>query len=86
MKANPEKCHFICSTDDKVNIILKYPKILKYVNSPCQKLTFYDHINDICKNAGFKLYTLARITPCLDLNEKRLLLNAFFMSQFNCAS
>ena len=21
MKANPEKCHFICNTDDKVNII-----------------------------------------------------------------
>ena len=23
MKANPGKCHFICSTDDKVNIIVE---------------------------------------------------------------
>ena len=83
MKANAEKCHFICSTDDKVNIIVEN---LKICNSPCEKLTFDDHINDICKKAGFKLYALARITPCLDLNEKRLLLNALLMSQFNYAS
>ena len=32
MKANPEKCHFTCSTDDKVNIIVEKQKIC---NSPC---------------------------------------------------
>ena len=35
------------------------------------------------KQAGLKLNALARITPYMDLNKKRLLLNAFFMSQFN---
>ena len=89
IKANPDKCHFICSTDDKVNIIVENQKIC---NSPCEKLlgvrfdsklTFDAHINDICKKAGLKLNALARITPYMDLNKKRLLLNAFFMSQFN---
>ena len=89
MKANPDKCHFICSTDDKVNITVENQKIC---NSPCEKLlgvrfdsklTFDAHINDICKKAGLKLNALARITPYMDLNKKRLLLNAFFMSQFN---
>ena len=89
MKTNPDKCHFICSTDDKVNIILENQKMC---NSPCEKLlgvrfdsklTFDAHINDICKKAGLKLNALARITPYMDLNKKRLLLNAFFMSQFN---
>ena len=86
MKANPDKCDFICSTDDKV---LKNQKMC---NSPCEKFlgvrfdskpTFDAHTNDICKKAGFKLNALARITPYMDLNKKRLLLNAFFMSQFN---
>ena len=68
MKANPDKCHFICSTDDKVNITVENQKMC---NSPCEKLlgvrfdsklTFDAHINDICKKAGLKLNTLARIT------------------------
>ena len=61
-------------------------------NSPCEKLlgvrfdsklTLDVRINDICKKAGLKLNALAKITPYMDLNKKRLLLNAFFMSQFN---
>ena len=89
MKANPDKCHFICSTDDKVNITVENQKMC---NSPCEKLlgvrfdsklTFDAHINDICKKAGLKLNALARITPYMDLNKKKLLLNAFFVSQFN---
>ena len=35
------------------------------------------------KKAGLKLNALAKITPYMDLNKKRLLLNAFYMSQFN---
>ena len=35
MKANPDKCHFICSTDDKVNITVENQKMC---NSPCEKL------------------------------------------------
>ena len=89
MKANPDKCHFICSTDDKVNITVENQKMC---NSPCEKLlgVKFDsklnldaHMNDICKKAGLKLNALARITPYIDLTKKRLLLNGFFMSQFN---
>ena len=89
MKANPDKCHFICSTNDTVNIIVENQEIC---NNPCKKLlgvrfgskfTVDAHINDICKKGGFRLNALARMTPYLDLNKKQLLLNAFFMSQFN---
>ena len=88
MKANPDKCRFICSIDDKVNIIIENQGIC---NSPCKKLlgvrfvselTFDAHIND-CKNADLSLNALASITPYVDLSSKRLLLNAFFMCQFN---
>ena len=89
MKANPDKCHFTCSTDDRVNITVEDQKMC---NSPCEKLlgvtfdsklNFHAHTNDICKKAGLKLNALASITPYMDLNKKRLLLNAFFMSEFN---
>ena len=81
MKANPDKCHFICSTDDKVNITVEKQKMC---NSLCEKLLggrfdskliFDAQINDICKKAGLKLKALARITPYMDLKKKRLLLN-----------
>ena len=87
MKVNPDKCHFICSTEDKIIIIVDNQNIC---NSPCEKLsgvrfdsklTFDAHINDICQKAGLKLNALARITSYMDLNKKRLLLNTFFMSQ-----
>ena len=35
------------------------------------------------KKAGLKLKALAMITPYMDLNKARLVLNAFFMSQLN---
>ena len=89
MKANPDKCHCICSTDDKVNLAVENQNIF---NSPCEQvlgvridsnLIFGPRINYNCKKAGFKLNALARITPQLDFNKKRLLLNAFFTSQLN---
>ena len=89
MKANPDKCHFICSTEDKINIIVDNQKTC---NSPCEKLlgvrfhskhTSDAHIKNICKNAGLKVNALARITPDMDFNKKILLLNAFFTSRFN---
>ena len=54
MKANPDKYHFICSTDDKIKIVVESQKIC---NSPCEnlkgvrsdsKLTFDADINGIC--------------------------------------
>ena len=35
MKANADKCHFTCSTDEKVNITVENQKMC---NSPCEKL------------------------------------------------
>ena len=47
------------------------------------KLNFNFHINDICQKAGQKLNAISRITPYMDLSKRRLLVNAFFYSQFN---
>ena len=85
MKASP----VICRTDDKVNIIVENRKICNSSRKKLRgvyfdsKLTFHSHINDICKKADLTLSNLAWITPYMDLNKKRSLLNVFFMSQFN---
>ena len=47
------------------------------------RLTFDKHVNDICKTAGQKLNALSRVTPYMELSKRRVLVSAFFMSQFN---
>ena len=47
------------------------------------KLTFEKHITDICRKASRRIYTLARIAPYIDLSKRRMVMNAFFNSQFN---
>ena len=49
------------------------------------KLKFEKHINAICQKANRKLNALARITTYMELTKRRILMNAFFDSQFkNC--
>ena len=69
LKNNAEKSHLLVSSSDVVNL-----RVSKYdiKNSECEKLlgvkfanklTFEEHITDICRKAGRKTYTLARIAP-----------------------
>ena len=88
-KLSQPNCHFICSTDDKVNVVGETKKtcissweMLLGIRLD-SKLTFDAHINGICKKASLKMNALARIALYMVLNKKRLLLNAFFISQFN---
>ena len=89
MKANPDKCHFLCNSNIEVGLTIETQKIK---NSKFEKLlgikldsklNLNSHIHDICKNAGQKLNALFRITPYTDFVKRRLLVNAFFYSQFN---
>ena len=46
-------------------------------------MNFNSHIHYICQKAGQKLNAISRITPYMDFAKRRLLVNAFFYSQFN---
>ena len=86
MKANPEKCHLLTSSSDKVRICVdnynikssKCGKLL--VIKMNNKLNFNTHVDEICKKAGQKLNVLSRVTPYMNLPKRRILLNAFFIS------
>ena len=47
-------------------------------------LNFEDHINSICKKVSAKLNALAKISPYVDEEKRRLIMNALFISKFNC--
>ena len=43
-------------------------------------LTFNEHINNLCRNASYKLYALRRIRRCLTQDQAKLLYNGFIAS------
>ena len=87
MKANPDKCHFLCSSNREVSLtienkMIKNSKFEKLLGIK-PKLNFNSHIHDICQKARQKLNAISRITPNMDFAKRRLTINAFFYSQFN---
>ena len=92
MKSNADKCHLLVSTNEKVRMNVDGFKIDKSNTEKLlgvkfdKKLPFDDHISDICKKAGRKISALTRVTPYMGIAKKRILMNAFFTSQFSYCS
>ena len=89
MKANPEKCHVILSTNTRKEIRFANALI---ASSPGQKLLgitfdselkFEEHINKICNIVNKKLNALHRIGSYMSLDKRKMLLRAFVESQFS---
>ena len=69
----------ICVNNYKTNG--KYEKLLDIKTD--HKLSFYTHIDEMYKKAGQNLNATSRVTPYMDLPKRRMLINAFFLSQFS---
>ena len=89
MKGNTEKCHLIMSTDQSVDLQLGGSRIDR---SDCEKmlevkidykLNFDEHVKTLCSQANKKLKALARTTPDMSVEKKKILINSFFNAQFN---
>ena len=89
MKGNTEKCQLIMSTDQSVNFQLGGSLVER---SDCEKmlgvkidykLNFDEHVKTLCNKANNKLGALARATPYMSLEQKKILMNSFFNIQFN---
>ena len=81
MKRNSDKCHLLVSTNNTINIKIGNVDI---TNSTCEKLlgvkfdhklTFDDHISELCKNVRRQIHALARVTPYMNISTKRVLMN-----------
>ena len=89
MKENPGKCHLLTSTTASIAIKIKDNEIL---NSESEKLlgvtidhqlNFNNHLQKILEKANQKVHVLARITSYMRIPKRKLLMNSFFISQFN---
>ena len=89
LKSNPDKCHALISTNKHLNM-----KVCDYTigNSQCEKLlgvkidvnlNFSEHISDLCKKASRKISALARIAPFMSIEKRKVVMNAFFTTQFS---
>ena len=47
-----------------------------------RKLNFNEHVTNLCDKASKKIQALAGVFPYIPQTQKRLLMNAYFMSQF----
>ena len=47
------------------------------------KLSFDDHISELCKKASRKIHALSRVASHMKISKRRILMNAFFKSQFS---
>ena len=75
----------LVSTNDRVSINVDGSKRYKSNTEKLfsvkfdKKLTFDDHISDICEKAGRKISALAGVTPYMEIAKKHILMNAFFL-------
>ena len=91
MKLNPDKCHLlvvgnkdngITATVGSENITESDKEKLLGIEID-RELNFKDHVNSLCKKASNKVNALSRLCNYLPFCRRRLLINAFFYSQFS---
>ena len=94
MKANPGKFQFMIRTDRshhkhklKINSIKAEASddVLLLGVTIDKKLTFKQHVENLCRKAQYKLHGLRRIRKFLTIEKAKMLGNAFIDSQFNYA-
>ena len=88
MKTSEDKCHFIVSTNELNEIQIGDFSIKKRGSEKLlgvnidSKLNLVCHVNHLCDKANKKLRALARVTPYMTLEKKKIVMNSFFNTQF----
>ena len=88
-QGNASKCHVLLSTDKQVHVNIGTAQIENTQNEKLlgitidSELSFDKHIQQICSWASAKLKALARIAPFMNITKKKILMNAFFNTQFS---
>ena len=88
MKTSEDKCHFIVSTNELNEIHIGDFSIKKRGSEKLvgvnidSKLNLVCQVNHFCDKANKKLRALARVTPYMTLEKKKIVMNSFFNTQF----
>ena len=91
MKVNTDKIYLLVSgnvraTDKIENNYIESEKEQMFLGITVDsKLTFENHINNICKIASQKLNDLARVALYINMRKRKIIMKSFVTSQFgNC--
>ena len=88
MKVNTDKSHLLVSGNVRAtakidnNYIESEKEQMLLGITIDSKLTFENHINNICKRASQKLNALARVAPYMNIQKRRIIMKSFVTSQF----
>jgi len=89
MKMNPDKFHLLLSNRKELKINIcnetisssKHEKLLGVTID--SKLSFEEHINNLCKKASQKVNALARLASLMSFDQRKLILNSFITTHFS---
>ena len=88
MKTNSGKSHLLMSGTETTHanvgssmIKSSQKEILLGINLDSE-LKVEDHVNFMCKKTSQKPYVLVQIAPFMDFEQRRIIMKAFFKSQF----
>ena len=91
MRINADKSHSLVSTNNTVKIKIGNFDITNSKNEKLlgvkfdHKLSFDDHISELCKKASRKIHALSRVASYMNISKRCILMNPFFKSKFsNC--
>ena len=86
-KANPDKFHLLLSDKDENHSMqvgkyeIKNSSHKKLVGLTIDnKLTFGEHVSDLCQKASCKLNVLARVSTYMSLDQRKEVQSAFILS------
>ena len=89
MKLNESKCHLMCGIKEEVVIanignssIIETHEVKLLGVTIDRELKFKKHVQSIYSKAGKKVNAPARLCTILSFNKRKVLMNAFVMSQF----
>ena len=76
MKSNADKYHLLISTNNTVKMKIGHFDIANSRNEKLlgvkfdSKLTFDDHISELCKKTSRKIHALSRVTPYMNISKR----------------
>ena len=90
LKANPNKFHLVLSEKDTslsiqvAGIDIKNQQSAKLLGIKIDsKLTFNEHVSDLCCKASQKLHALARVRNFMSLKQRKIIMRTFILSHFS---
>ena len=89
MKANPDQCHLLVTTNALTSVNINDFQITNSIEEKLlginfdRELSFENNISSLCKKASQKLHALTRIVNYMNLSKRKAPMKTLLISQLN---